>query len=247
MPKILVLIPARYASSRFPAKPLVKIAGLSMIERVYLNAATSGHEVAVVTDHDLIEAEVKRFGGRVFRVDDDVPSGSERIGICLERFFQDQKIDLVVNVQGDEPLLKGEELKKLSDFHLRSAFDVATLIRGRSVKDEDFHNPNVVKVAYSEKTNACLYFSRASIPFDRDGKNLKIWFQHIGVYSYRPEALIKMIKLPVSHHETIEKLEQLRLLDHGLTIGAVETSLPLQGVDVPDDVKKVEDMLNETI
>jgi 3-deoxy-manno-octulosonate cytidylyltransferase (CMP-KDO synthetase) len=243
MASVVVLIPARFGSSRFPGKPLAHILGISMIQRVFTNCQTAGFKTAVVTDNDEIEAHVKNFGGEVIRVNDDVPSGSERIALAFQRHFQQEKVDLVINVQGDEPLLKGDVLKELAEFHLKSSYPLATLLRERKSSEEDFHNPNVVKAVWSEKTKQCLYFSRESIPYDRDGNKTYAWYQHIGVYSYRPEALLDFVKLPMSRHEDIEKLEQLRALDNGYSIGAILTDQKLMGVDVPEDIKKVEGAL----
>ncbi len=243
MASVQILIPARFQSSRFPGKPLAQISGKSMIERVYQNCAESGFAAAVVTDDDRIEQAVKAFGGKVFRVDDDVPSGSERIALCYERYLAVNKPDLVINVQGDEPLLKGDVLKELADFHLKSNFEITTLIRERQASEEDFKNPNVVKAVWSQKSKQCLYFSRGSLPFDRDQKNQHPWYQHIGVYSYRPSALSAFVKMPLATLEDLEKLEQLRALENEMKIGAILTTQKLIGVDVPHDIQKVEGAL----
>ena len=245
MASVVVLIPARFGSSRFPGKPLAQIAGRSMIERVYSNCKASGFETAVVTDNEEIETHVKSFGGIVLRVDDDVPSGSERIALAYQRFFEATKADLVINVQGDEPLLKGDVLKELAEFHLKSSYPITTLLRARHVSEEDFKNPNVVKAIWSEQTKQCLYFSRQSLPYDRDGGRDYNWYQHIGVYSYRPEALLAFVKMPMSKLEDLEKLEQLRALENGYSLGAILTTQKLMGVDVPEDIKKVEGVLGE--
>jgi 3-deoxy-manno-octulosonate cytidylyltransferase (CMP-KDO synthetase) len=243
MARVVILIPARFASSRFPGKPLALIAGKTMIERVYKNCQESGYPTYVVTDHDGIEKHVKDFGGKVLRIDDDVPSGSERIALAYERHLQSENYELVINVQGDEPLLKGDVLKELAEFQLNSSFDIATLLRSRSVKEEDFTNANVVKAVFSRDSKQCLYFSRQSIPFDREGGKDYLWYQHIGVYSYRPQALASFVRLPLSVLEDLEKLEQLRALENKMTIGAVLTTQKLIGVDVPYDVIKVEGVL----
>ena len=245
MASVVVLIPARFGSSRFPGKPLALIAGRSMIERVYTNCKASGFETAVVTDNEEIETHVKSFGGIVLRVDDDVPSGSERIALAYQRFFENTKADLVINVQGDEPLLQGDVLKELAEFHLKSSYPITTLLRARKVSEEDFKNPNVVKAIWSEPTKQCLYFSRQSLPYDRDGGRDYNWYQHIGVYSYRPEALLAFVKMPMSKLEDLEKLEQLRALENGYSLGAILTTQKLMGVDVPEDIKKVEGVLGE--
>jgi 3-deoxy-manno-octulosonate cytidylyltransferase (CMP-KDO synthetase) len=243
MATVVILIPARFASSRFPGKPLAKIQGKTMVERVFTNCAASGFPTFVVTDNDEIEKEVIRFGGKVLRVNDDVPSGSERIALAYERHCKDLRPDLVINVQGDEPLLKGDILKELAAYHLKTNFDVTTLVRERNASEADFKNSNVVKAVMVEATGECLYFSRESLPHDRDGKNQHRWYHHIGVYSYRPAALSRFVKLPMGKLENLEKLEQLRALENGMKIGAVKTTQKLIGVDVPEDIHKVEGAL----
>lgn len=245
MAKVVVLIPSRFASSRFPGKPLAMIAGKTMVQRVYENCSKSGFDTYVVTDHDGIEEIVKSFGGKVLRVDDDVPSGSERIALAYERYLAKELPDLVINVQGDEPLLSGETLKKLAEFHLGTSFDIGTLLRERNASETDFHEKNIVKGVYSTASNQCLYFSRGSLPVSRDGKTDYSWYQHIGVYSYRPKALSNFVKFPVSTLEDLEKLEQLRALENGMTIGAILIEGKLIGVDAPEDIKKVEGALSE--
>lgn len=243
MLRAVILIPARFASSRFPGKPLAEISGKTMIQRVYENCFTSGLPVYVVTDHDDIEKHVKGFGGKVLRVNDDVPSGSERIALAYERYLKTEAPEFVINVQGDEPLLKGDILKDLALFHGKTSFDITTLLRERSTKEEEFKNPNVVKAVYSTAANECLYFSRQSLPFDRDGGKEYSWYHHIGVYCYRTEALSRFVKLPLGKLEDLEKLEQLRALENKMRIGAILTTQHLIGVDVPEDVKKVEGAL----
>jgi 3-deoxy-manno-octulosonate cytidylyltransferase (CMP-KDO synthetase) len=134
-------------------------------------------------------------------------------------------------------------LKELAEFHLKSSYPITTLLRERKASEEDFKNPNVVKAVWADKTGQCLYFSRQSLPYDRDGGKDYSWYQHIGVYSYRPEALLAFVKLPMSPLEDLEKLEQLRALENGYSIGAVLTTQKLMGVDVPDDIQKVEGAL----
>lgn len=242
--KILILIPARYQSSRFPGKPLSKILGKSMIQRVFENLSALEATVAVVTDDQRIEDEVLSFNGKVIRVDDDVISGTERIHLGYTRFFNHQSFDLIVNVQGDEPLIKAEVIDDLVNFHLSSNFDMGTVVRRRNDND-DHQNPNCVKVQFSPITGQCLCFSRASVPFARNASEFKDWFQHIGIYSFKPKALEKFSSLEPSYLELVEGLEQLRALENGLTIGAVEKDIDLIGVDSPDDIKKVEEKLSE--
>jgi 3-deoxy-manno-octulosonate cytidylyltransferase (CMP-KDO synthetase) len=239
--KVLILIPARYESSRFPGKPLYPIKGKPMIHYVVENCIDSGFDYAVVTDSLEIEKSVKSIGGVVVRVDDDVVSGSVRIALAYERFYQDKVYDLVINVQGDEPLLKSSTIKELAKYHLESDFDIATIVRQRKTSEDDFQNPNVVKCIKSNIEGRCLYFTRASAPFHRDDSD--DWFQHIGVYSYRPTSLQKFNSYEVSYLENKEKLEQLRALENGMSIGAMKITHTLLGVDTPEDVKRVEGVL----
>jgi 3-deoxy-manno-octulosonate cytidylyltransferase (CMP-KDO synthetase) len=218
----------------------VSLLGKTLIQRVWENAR-SNHSIPevvlepwVVTDDQRIEDHVKSFGGQVCRVDDDVISGSERIALALSRNFAHRTFDLIINVQGDEPLLNSQEMARLALFHANSKFDLATLYR---IVDEDPNNPNRVKAVVGEN-GRCLYFSRAAVPF-----MLRPWNLHVGVYSYRPEALLRFCQLPPSALEKQERLEQLRALEAGMAIGALETSLHLIGVDCPEDIQLVEGVL----
>ena len=250
---VLILIPARFASTRFPGKPLALIAGKSMIARVLENCQTASHheidfDSFVVTDSDEVVAHIKSFSPNVVRVDDEVISGTLRIELAYSRFFKNKNYDLVINVQGDEPLLEGSDLVRLAEFHLNSPFEITTLVKKQMGFDSLFNDANKVKVAMSESTGKAFYFSRASIPFKRDKIIDPVgdyWFLHIGVYSYRPKALINFAKAPISRLEDLEKLEQLRALEMGMTIGALETKSIIVGVDIPEDVLKVEEVLND--
>lgn len=245
MLKAIILIPARYDSSRFPGKPLALISGLSLIQRVYQNCQKTNYQLAVVTDHDAIEKHVRDFGGEVVRVDDDVQSGTERIQLAYQRFFEKKgKFDLIINVQGDEPLLDSKKLIELAKFHAENDYDIATMVKERSSEEADFSNPNVVKAVYLKSSGFCPYFSRASVPFNRTG-NISSWFQHVGVYSYRPAALNDFCNCQVTELETTEKLEQLRAIELGMKIGAVQVEDTLVGVDTPEDIEKVEEILCE--
>ncbi len=248
--RVLVLIPARYASSRFPGKPLAKISKKSMIQRVYENCLGIKDQlehsvVSVVTDDSRIEDHVKGFGGEVVRVDDDVASGSERIALALERFYSNQEWDFVINVQGDEPLIESNLLSRLAEYHSNSRFDLATVVKPFSGHEEEHSDSNKVKAIYSPVKGQCLYFSRAKLPYYRDDVKAQDWFLHIGIYSFRPKALKEFCKLEGSYYENIEKLEQLRALENGYTIGAVTTDMTLMGVDVPEDIAKLEGVLRE--
>ena len=246
-PKVLILIPSRYQSSRFPGKPLSLLktpeGEKSLVEQVYSNCHQSGYETYVVTDHDGIEEKLKSSGMNVLRIDDEVPSGTERIALAYERNFKG-KFDFIINVQGDEPLLKSDDLNKLIDFHQNSDFDIATLVKPHSEDSEnhgEVENPNVVKVAKTHH-GQCLYFSRSPIPFERTQR--ETWYQHIGVYSYKAKSLEQFVSFEESELERIEGLEQLRALENKMTIGAVETNSTLLGVDTPQDLEKVNAVLS---
>ena len=244
MAKFLVLIPARYASSRFPGKPLAMIHNKTMIEHVINNCTKSGFDYCVVTDDERIESSIVSHGGNVVRIDDDVSTGSERIALAYKRHFSERGYDYIINVQGDEPLLLGEIIQDIGNSHKNSDFDIYTAVKKRSWNNKEKENPNVVKCVMSPNNNQCLYFSRAPIPFVKE--NIKIdWFQHVGVYSYRVAALMRFVQLPESFLEKSEQLEQLRALENGLTIGAKEISVELLGVDTPEDIIKVEGVLSE--
>lgn len=243
MKDVLILIPARYGSSRFPGKPLAKINNQSMISYVIKNCESSQFDYAVVTDDQRIEDHINELGGNVVRVDDDVTTGSERIYLAYERFFKDKNYQFIINVQGDEPLLIGKLLKELNLAHKQSGFDVMTAVKARSTNEADFKNPNVVKCIFSKENLQALYFTRASSPYGRDNNDYT-WYQHIGVYSYKVDALKSFVQAKPSPLEELEKLEQLRVLENKMTIGAIETDINLFGVDTPEDIHKVEGVLS---
>lgn len=242
MSDVLILVPARYESSRFPGKPLAKIHGKSMISYIISNCENSGFDFAIVTDHAEIAEEAKRWGAMAVRIDDEVPSGSERIALAYERFFSEKNYQYVVNMQGDEPLMSGSSISKIVGGHKSTGFDIFTGVKKHKGRSELFSNPNIVKAAYSEQTSECFYFSRASIPYDRQ-QSLSHWYQHIGIYCYRVEALRKFQQLAPSPLELTEQLEQLRALENGMRLGAKELELELIGVDTPADIARVEGVL----
>ncbi len=244
MSDVIILIPARYASSRFPGKPLALIHQKPMIHYVIDNCKRTGFDYAVVTDNPEIEASIKSIDGNVVRVDDEVSTGSERIHLAFDRYFSDKGYQYIVNVQGDEPLLNADTLTEIVESHKKSSFDIYTAVKARYSTDKDFNNPNIVKCIYTETNNKCLYFSRASIPFHRDGAEFE-WYQHIGVYSYKVDALNTFVKTSEGYYEHCEKLEQLRAMENGLELGAILCELNLVGVDTPDDISKVEGLLSE--
>jgi 3-deoxy-D-manno-octulosonate 8-phosphate phosphatase (KDO 8-P phosphatase) len=230
----LAVIPARYASERFPGKPLALIDGVPMIVRVLQNVARSDSvdRVVVATDDERIAAAVRDAGGEVTMTPASLPSGSDRVWAAAS----DQPHDIVVNVQGDEPLVPGSLVDALVE-RLRSeaSYDIATPVV--AVPRTDAVSPDVVTVACDDAGTA-LYFSRSVIPFGGES----VW-RHIGVYAYRKRALERYVQSAPTALESREKLEQLRALSLGLRIAAVEVDVVTQAVDRPEDVGLVERVL----
>lgn len=231
----MIVIPARWASTRFPGKPLAPIAGVSLIRRVYERAIQSkrASAVYVATDDDRIEAHVQDFGGRVLRPEGDFQTGTDRIAAALR--MSGDAFDVVVNVQGDEPLIDIGNADELVDLLARNKTEMATMACPLST-DEEFNARDVVKVVIDDHSNA-LYFSRAPVG-SRDTA-----LRHIGVYAYRREALERFVTLEQSPLERAESLEQLRALQHGFKIAVLQTSKPHLGVDRPEDIARVESEL----
>ncbi|HUC85543.1 MAG TPA: 3-deoxy-manno-octulosonate cytidylyltransferase [Candidatus Acidoferrales bacterium] len=242
--KIIGIIPARFASTRFPGKPLALIAGKSLLQRVVEQSrkAASLCDVVVATDDERIVRAAAGFC-RVELTRSDHPSGSDRIAEVAERIA----CDAVVNIQGDEPLIEPAVIDAVAAALARSEMSTAaTPIRNPG----DYDNPNVVKVIVNAAGGA-LYFSRRTIPYLREAANRPIseqlaafpFLKHVGIYGYRRETLLRLVKFPVSPLESAERLEQLRALDHGLGIAVVNVEYDSVGVDVPEDVGKVEKIL----
>jgi 3-deoxy-manno-octulosonate cytidylyltransferase (CMP-KDO synthetase) len=236
------IIPARYASTRLPGKPLVDIKGKSLIQRVYeaVSQSQALDRIIIATDDERIAEECKTFNAEFVMTPSELPSGTDRVKFAYDEL--NENAEIIVNIQGDEPLLFGEIIDKmLAGFAERNA-DVATLIKKINSYD-DLDDPSVVKVALGTN-NLAAYFSRTAIPYLRDiEKNQRLeaydYFKHIGIYAYKLEALEKFFKLPVSKLESAEKLEQLRLLESGALYYCAETDAELIGVDTPEDVIKV--------
>ena len=243
--KILGLIPSRYASTRFHAKPLVDIKGKSMIQRVYEQAQKSGslNKVIVATDHKEIFNHVKNFGGDACMTKESHISGTDR---CYEALaLQLEKFDYVINVQGDEPFIQPDQIDLLAA-KLDGKTEIATLVKSLE-KNEELFNPNLVKVVFNKKMEA-LYFSRSPIPHIRNTVETE-WlikhkfYKHIGMYAYRTDILELLTKLPASALEKAESLEQLRWLENGFKISIVETLTETIGIDTPDDLQKAIEQL----
>jgi 3-deoxy-manno-octulosonate cytidylyltransferase (CMP-KDO synthetase) len=234
--KIIAMIPARYEASRFPGKLLKDLAGKSVIMRTYDATVATGlfDEVYVVTDSELIYTEVLKYNGQVIMSQKTHETGSDRIAEAVE--FIDT--DIVVNVQGDEPFVNVEILKKLIDAFqsdIENQIDVASLIFPLDNK-EDIENPNHVKVVV-DHNHFALYFSRSPIPYPRDATSAT-YYQHIGVYAFRKEALMRFTKLPMDPLEKTEKLENLRFLVNGMKVKMLITDYKSIGIDVPEDLEK---------
>lgn len=232
--RILGVIPARYASTRFPAKPLADIGGQSMIERVYRQTKQSSAIVkaVVATDDQRIFDHVRSFGGEVVMTSPDHVSGTDRCFEALSK--QAEKFDYVINIQGDEPFISPKQIDLLADL-LDGVTELATLAK-KITDTESISNPNVVKLVKSVNKEA-LYFSRHAIPFLRN-KVDHTFFKHIGMYAYRTDILEKITKLQVSPLEKAESLEQLRWLENGYRIKVAETEQETIGVDTPEDLDK---------
>jgi 3-deoxy-D-manno-octulosonate cytidylyltransferase len=230
------MIPARYEASRFPGKLLQDLAGKSVIMRTYEAAIQTNlfDEVYVVTDSDLITNEVENSNGNVIRSKKTHETGSDRIAEASQQITA----DIIINIQGDEPFINKEILEKLIEVFksdTNKEVDVASLIFPLENKAA-IENPNNVKVVMDNRGFA-LYFSRAPIPYPREYSEAK-YFQHIGVYAFRKQALEKFSKLPMSSLEKAEKLENLRFLAHGMKVKMVQTKHKGVGIDTPEDLEK---------
>ncbi|MDI5898810.1 3-deoxy-manno-octulosonate cytidylyltransferase [Flavobacterium sp. LB2P84] len=240
--KIIAVIPARYASTRFSAKLMQDLGGKTVILRTY-EAAINTHlfdDVFVVTDSDLIFDEIISHGGKAIRSIKEHESGSDRIAEAVENL----DVDIVINVQGDEPFIDAEPLAKVIEVFrndLDKKVDLASLMR-EITNEDDINNPNNVKVVVDQNGFA-LYFSRSVIPYPRE-KNVGVrYMQHIGIYAFRKEALLDFYSLPMQSLEASEKLEQLRYLEFGKKIKMVETTHVGIGIDTPEDLEKARRML----
>lgn len=243
--KTLGIIPSRYASTRFPAKPLADIAGKSMLFRVWEQCSKSNEldELVVATDDQRIFDHVISFGGKVVMTSTEHQSGTDRCGEVLEH-YKEQAVpfDIVVNIQGDEPLLNPKQIDDLILF-LKSQPNADLASQFKLISDTNFaSNSNNVKVVTSLSGRA-LYFSRSGIPFFRNETN-QPYKKHIGLYAYRSKALLKICNLSPTALELTESLEQLRWLENDLNIYMQETSFENKGVDAPEDIDEIVQILN---
>lgn len=247
--KFIAIIPARYASTRFPGKPLAVLGGKTVIERVYEQVAGVLDDAVVATDDERIYQAVKAFGGKVEMTSTAHRSGTDR---CQEAYLkQGKRYDVVVNVQGDEPFIRPEQLLALKACFDDPATEIATLVKPFTEEDElaALENPNSPKVVVDGSGHA-LYFSRSVIPYLRNVPR-EAWlknhtfYKHIGIYAFRAEVLKAVTALPQSSLELAESLEQLRWLEHGYKIGVGVTTTETIGIDTPEDLARAEAFLQQ--
>lgn len=233
--QVAVIIPARLASERLPEKPLADIAGKPMVVRVLerAKAARGVAHVVVATDSDRIAQAVRAAGGNAVMTSPDCASGSDR---CADAARQLPQVDVVVNIQGDEPLLAAEAIEELLTAFADPSVEMATL--ARPLEKGEYENPNVVKLVTAANGDA-LYFSRASIPFLRGGGVPQHARAHVGIYAFRADFLEHFTRLPPTPLEQAERLEQLRALEHGHRIRVVQTKYRAVGVDTAEDLERV--------
>lgn len=245
MNKVLIVIPARYASTRFPGKPLAILNGKPLIQWVWESVKRlDGGDVIVATDDARICATVESFGGKAMMTSNQHRSGTDRCGEVLRNLEQQgQHYDIVINVQGDEPFTRYEQLQSLIDAFTNPAVQIVTL-KTRIKSVEELTSKNNVKVVTTPKGEA-LYFSRQPIPFIRD-KAIEGWlkeheyYKHVGIYAFRAEVLRQVVQLEQTPLEKCESLEQLRWLENGYQLKIVETETANIGIDTPEDLALAE-------
>ena len=247
--KFIGIVPARYQSTRFPGKPLAMINQKPMIQWVYENISKALENIWVATDDDRIFKTVESFGGKALMTSANHQSGTDRCAEAAEALSKNYDFDVVINVQGDEPFIRPEQIERLESCFKDKA-DIATLIK-KIESSEELFNPNRPKVVIDNDNNA-LYFSRSPIPFARgreksDWLSAHTYWSHIGIYAYTKEALRKITKLKPGKLETSESLEQLRWLENGFKIKTAETRYQSIGIDTPDDLETALSFLNSAI
>ena len=241
---IIAIIPARYDSSRFPGKPLALLCGKPMIQWVYERtvAADCVDEVYIATDDEKVEQCVSGFGGKPIMTSVLHKSGSDRLSEASSILgLSDDSI--ILNIQGDEPVIRPEMINELSATVNQSDCPMGTLCEKFSI-DDDISDPNIVKVVTNMKGEA-LYFSRSVIPYYRDKNATREYYRHVGVYAYRAGFLREMVSMPSSRLERAEGLEQLRVLDNGYKIMVKKTSFHSFGIDTPEQLTKLENKIKK--
>ncbi len=248
--KFLGIIPARYASTRFPAKPLAMLGGMTVIERVYRQVERVMDNVVVATDDERIESVVKAFGGNVVMTSTEHRSGTDRCYEALCKMGKD-KYDVVINIQGDEPFIRRSQLEAVMSCFDDESTDIATLVKPFCEDDgeEALFNPNSPKVVVNRRMEA-MYFSRSVIPHVRGAEcsewlKRQTYYKHIGLYAYRSCVLSEITSLSQTPLELAESLEQLRWLENGYTIKVRTTDVETIGIDTPEDLQKAEEYLKQ--
>jgi len=238
----IVIIPARYESTRFPGKPLYSLKGKPLIQHVFENAkrSTLAEDVMVATDSETIFEKVLAFGGKAVMTDQKHPSGTDRIAEVAASL----KYDIIVNVQGDEPLIRPEMIDDVIALLSDQRASIGTLVK-RIEHTEEINDPNVVKAVF-DREGFALYFSRAPIPSHARHPEIRMprYYKHIGMYSYRRDTLLSLAAMQPTELENTEKLEQLRALENGIRIKVKETFFETYGVDTPEDMERVEKWLS---
>ena len=239
--KILCVIPARYASTRLPGKPLADIVGKPMIQHVYERSAqaTIPQQVVVATDDEKVFQAVQQFGGKVVMTSSEHQTGTDRLAEVASKYAE---VDVIINVQGDEPLIDPKVIDELArEFLNDTALQMASVM---SIMDtEDYQNPNAVKVVTDLNNNA-LYFSRSLLPYPRVAGKANV-YKHIGIYAYKKDFLLKFAKLEPTPLEQSESLEQLRALENGYKIKMIKTKAKFIGVDSIEDLQTVNELLRK--
>ena len=241
--KFIAIIPARYASTRFPGKPLVELDGKIMVQRVYEQTSKAFENICVATDDERIFKAVESFNGNVVMTSESHRSGTDRCAEAVAKVEaqNNETFDVVFNIQGDEPFIQPEQLEKLKSSFADPGTEIATLIKPIIENDEVF-NPNLPKVAFNVNQRA-IYFSRSPIPYVRD-KDKSEWhishqfYRHLGLYAYRKDTLLEITKLRPSSLEIAESLEQNRWIENGYFIKIEKTGLETIGIDTPADLEK---------
>lgn len=236
---VTALIPARYGATRFPGKLMQSLGGISVIRRTYEAARDTGlfNEVVVATDSDAIEKEILSAGGSVFRSQKEHESGTDRIAEAAKGI----ETDLIINIQGDTPFIKKEPLSKLIDLFNDESVRVASMMQVLD-KSEEVNDPNFVKVVIDTHQNA-LFFSRSRIPYPRDINTSVTYYEHIGVYAFRKQALLDFVSWPTGTLEAIEKIECLRFLENGMPIKMLTVDYLGVEIDTPEDLIKASKLL----
>lgn len=240
--KFTAIIPARYASTRFPGKPLADMKGKPMIQRVYERVSQAVGDVWVATDDERIRRAVQDFGGQVVMTDAAHQSGTDRCHEAYTKVAPDA--DVIINVQGDEPFVCPTQIEALKQCFTHPEVDIATLVKAFRPTDdfESLFNANTPKVVFNRRMEA-IYFSRSIIPYVRNHKHTEwlsrhVYYKHIGMYAYRANVLGEITKLPPSGLEVAESLEQLRWLENGYTIKVAVTEVETIGIDTPQDMER---------